>query len=66
VKCQENKEALTILLAGEMDSKKREIVLKSREKTLKENDLFEYLQPIMHDIASASQGVFPGITWTSK
>jgi preprotein translocase subunit SecA len=58
VKYQEDKEALTSLLAGEMNSKKREIVLKSREKTLEEDDLFEYLQPIMRDIAKASSRSF--------
>jgi hypothetical protein len=49
-----------------MDRKKKEIVLKSREKTLEEDDLSEYLQPIMHCIATASQEFFSGITWTSE
>jgi hypothetical protein len=49
-----------------MSRKKKEIVLTSRQKTLEEDDLAEYLQSIMHRIASASQGVFSGITWTPK
>jgi len=41
-----------------MSRKRKEIVLKSRQKKLEEDDLATYLQPIMYRIASASQGVF--------
>jgi hypothetical protein len=58
VRYREGKGALTSLLAGEMYRKKKEIVLKSREKTLEGDDLCEYLQPIMHCIAKASSRSF--------
>jgi hypothetical protein len=43
VRYREGKGALTSLFAGEMYRKKKEIVLKSRYKTLEEDDLSEYL-----------------------